>query len=111
MKFQLVGNTKIIVIVILVVILLFVIGCTLGVCCKKNKAENSMDNFENGCAKEYNYQDPNFKNQRYFHYDNIGRLVPSNPVHVNREVVQSALLGNGDLDTIFGDAKKKRQSP
>lgn len=69
----------------------------------------NKENFEDGCLKEANYDDPNFANQRFFHYDNIDHLIPSDPVHVPKDVVQTALMNNEDIDSYFGFAKKKTQ--
>jgi len=103
-----VGNnvSSVFVIVLIAVILLVVVGCVFGFYCFGNKKEN----FENGCAKEVNFQDPNFANERFFHYDNIDNLISSDPVHVPRDVLQKALLSKDEIDNEFGDAKKKRQS-
>ena len=75
----------------------------------------------NDCQKDMTYDDVNFKNERFFHYDNTDKLIPSDPVHVPREVLNAALMGKDEIDGVFlgneevvddmyfGDAKKKRQ--
>ena len=67
------------------------------------------ESFEDGCLKDANYDDPNFANQRFFHYDHIDHLISSDPVHVPKEVLQTALMSNEDVDSYFGNAKKKTQ--
>ena len=61
----------------------------------------------NGCPLDKNLQDPNFLNQRFFHYNNTNKLVPTYPVHVDRDVVTSALYEGREMDSYFGSAKKK----
>jgi len=63
--------------------------------------------FENGCNRQDNFNDPKFLNQRFFHFNNTDQLVSTDPVHVDRQVVQSALLDGRDMDGYFGGAKKK----
>lgn len=91
---------KFFIIVGLAVILIIVVGCVLGYFCVRKS-----EPFSNGCQMEYNFNDPNFKNQRFFHYNNIDRLVPSDPIHVPREIVDYELNGSDDS----GSAKKKTQ--
>jgi len=98
------NGSSVFIIVALAVILLIVFGCVFGFFYFGKK-----ENFDNGCRQNKTYDDPNFKNERFFHYDNIDRLVSSDPVHVPREVVESALYSKDDADNYFGDAKKKRQ--
>jgi len=72
---------------------------------KRDKSES----FQNGCVQEQNFDDPNFANKRFFHYDNIDNLIASDSVHVPREVVESALMSDSDISAYFGDVKKKTQ--
>lgn len=88
--------------VVIAVILLLIFGCVFGFFCILNRGSES---FENGCVKALNYDDKNFRNERFFHYDNIDRLISSDPVHVSREDVDSVMM-DGDES---GYAKKKRQ--
>lgn len=59
------------------------------------------------CTREDNFNDPKYLNQRFFHYNNTDQLVATDPVHVDRQVVQSALLDGKDMEGHFGFAKKK----
>ena len=96
--------SSVFVIVALAIILLIVFGCVFGYFCY-----NKNENFDNGCKQKKTYDDPNFKNERFFHYNNTDRLVPTDPIHVPREIVNHALYTKDDVDNYFGDAKKKRQ--
>ncbi len=100
MKF---GGSSLFVCVVLAIILLLVFGCVFGIYCFGKKNEG----FGNGCAREVNFQDPNFLNQRYFHYDNIDKIVASDPVHVPKEVLNNALMSGEDVSCGFGESKKK----
>jgi hypothetical protein len=92
--------------VVIAIILLLIFGCVFGFFCILNRKSES---FDNGCVKDLNYDDSNFKNERFFHYDNIDKLVSSDPIHVSQGVLGDALLNGQDVDKYFGDAKKKRQ--
>ena len=89
-------------ILLIAIALILVFSCVFGYFCIINwKSEK----FENGCVRENNFNDPNFRNERFFHYDNINRIVPSDPIHMTREDVESVMFSDGDS----GCAKKKRQ--
>ena len=76
-------------IVLLAIILLIVFACLFSwFCWKSKKTEGFID-------------------ERYFHYDNIGKLVPTDPPHVTRDVVQDALLNGEEIDNYFRSGKKK----
>lgn len=104
MKF---GGSSLFVCVVLAIILLLIFGCVFGIYCFGRKKENFGNG--NGCAREINFQDPNYLNERFFHYDNIDKIVSSDPVHVPREVVDNALMSGEDVSCGFGDSKKKSQ--
>ena len=90
-------------VLIVLLLVILVVGCVYGF--KFWKKEN----FENGCVKEANYDDPNFRNERFFHYDNTDQLIASDPVHVTRDVLENALMTGEDMSGYFGDVKKKTQ--
>ena len=48
-----------------------------------------------------------FMEEQYFHYDNIGKFIPTDPPHVNRDVLRDALLDGEELNSYFGSGKKK----
>ena len=76
-------------IVLLAIILLIIFSCLFSwFCWKSKKTEEFID-------------------ERYFHYDNIGKLIPTDPPHVNRNVVQDALMNSEEMDSYFGSVKKK----
>jgi hypothetical protein len=76
-------------IILLAIILLIIFGCLFSwFCWKSKKTEEFID-------------------ERYFHYNNIGKLIPTDPPHVTRNVVQDALMDGEEINTYFGSAKKK----
>jgi hypothetical protein len=48
-----------------------------------------------------------FIDERYFHYNNIGNLIPTDPPHVSRDVLQDALMDGKEISDYFGSGKKK----
>ena len=76
-------------IVLLAIILLIIFSCLFGWFCWKSKKTEG------------------FHDERYFHYDNIGNIVPTDPPHVTRNVVQDALMNSEEMDSYFGSVKKK----
>lgn len=93
--------------IILFILLIIIFACVFSInfkCgCKKEPFDGST------CTQDPNLNDPNFLNQRFFNYDNINKLVPSDPVHVPRSVVDTALLSGTDMIENFDCAKKKTQ--
>jgi predicted negative regulator of RcsB-dependent stress response len=76
-------------IVLLAIILLIIFSCLFGwFCWKSRKTEGFVD-------------------ERYFHYDNIGNLIPTDPPHVTRNVVQDSLMNGEEMNSYFGSVKKK----
>ena len=76
-------------IVLLAIILLIIFSCLFGwFCWKSRKTEGFVD-------------------ERYFHYDNIGNLIPTDPPHVTRNVVQDSLMNGEEMSRYFGSVKKK----
>jgi predicted negative regulator of RcsB-dependent stress response len=76
-------------IVLLAIILLIIFACLFGWFCWKSKNTES------------------FIDEQYFHYDNIGKLIPTDPPHVNREVLEDALLDGEEIDSYSRSGKKK----
>lgn len=97
------GNTTFSIVLcafLLLIILFCIFGVFWGRRCQTEK-------FDNGCPLDKNFQDPNFLNQRFFHYNNTNKLVATDPIHVDRNVVESALYDGKDMDDHFGSVKKK----
>ena len=90
-------------VVLLAILLLIIFFCIFSTIWNKQPLEQ----FDNGCPLDKNFQDPNFLNQRFFHHNNINKLIPTDPIHVDRNVVQSALFEGQDMEQYFGSAKKK----
>jgi|688.fasta_scaffold516703_2 hypothetical protein len=74
--------------VLLAIILLILFACLFGWFCWKSKKTES------------------FINSQYFHYDNIDKLIPNDPPHVTRNVLQDALLDGEEL-SYYESVKKK----
>ena len=55
--------------IVLGVIILILFGCVIGIFCSRNKRVR-YENFQT-CEPENNLDDPNFRNQRFFKYDNV----------------------------------------
>jgi len=76
-------------VVLLAIILLIIFACLFSwFCWKSRKTEGFID-------------------ERYFHYDNINKLVPTDPPHVTKNVLEVALMDGKEIDNYFGSAKKK----
>ena len=97
------GNTTFS-IVLCAILLLIIFFCIFSYTMQRRPIEN----FDNGCPLDKNFNDPNFLNQRFFHYNNTNKLIPTDPIHVDRNVVQSALYDTEDMDQHFESVKKKR---
>ena len=48
-------------------------------------------------------------NDRFFQKNNIGKEVPTNPVHVLPDVLEGSLMTSDEVNAYFGSAKKKTQ--
>lgn len=90
-------------IVLFAILLLIIFFCFFGSFWYKSY---QAERFDNGCQLQ-NFNNPNFLNQRFFHNNNIDKLVATDPVHVERNVVQSALFNEQDMNDYFGSTKKK----
>jgi len=75
--------------VLLAIILLIIFACLFGwFCWKSKKTEGFID-------------------EQYFHYDNIDKLIPTDPPHVDRKVLQDALLDGKEITSYSRSMKKK----
>jgi hypothetical protein len=63
----------------------------------KNIARQPIEGFDNG-----------IKNDKFFQINNIGKEVPTDPVHVHTNVLEGSLMTADEIDSYFGSAKKKR---
>ncbi len=46
---------------------------------------------------------------KFFQKNNIGKVVPTNPVHDHVDVLEGSLMTPDQIDAYFGSAKKKTQ--
>ena len=76
-------------IVLLAIILLIIFACLFSWFCWKSKNNEG------------------FIDERYFHYNDINHLVPTDPIHVKKNVLEDALMYGEEIDSYFGSAKKK----
>ena len=58
--------------------------------------EEVNESFEN-CNKEPNFNDPNWRNNRFYQYSNVAKLEPTNPIHVPNQTINTVLLEHNDL--------------
>lgn len=98
------GVSSVFAIVLFAIALILIFGCVFGFFHLRGCKSES---FHSGCINAPNFNDPNFKNERFFHYDNINNLVASDPVHVSKDVLENSLMTAEDSDNYFGVAKKK----
>ena len=97
--------------VFLVIIIVILLGCAFGFFCRTRQRKNNVERFD-PVTRDANFDDPNWKNNRFFRYDNIGRLVPTDPVHVDADVLNTTLCEHDDLEKRFGNnvVSKKKQT-
>ena len=46
---------------------------------------------------EPNYYDPDWKNNRYFNFNNVSKLQPTDPIHVRNQTINTVLMDHNDL--------------
>ena len=99
--------------IFLMIVIIVLLGCVLGFFCSRRTRNvrnvAPMENFDTN-TRDVNFEDPNWRNNRFFHYDNIGRLVSTDPAHVDEEGFNAALLEHDDMEQKFGNnmvSKKK----
>lgn len=86
-------------IALIVILVLIIVACILWyMFYKPNKiVRQPIEGFDDGT-----------KNDRFFHINNIGKEVPTDPVHVPVDVLEGSLMTADQIDAYFGSAKKKR---
>ena len=86
-------------IALIVILVLIIVACILWyMFYKPNKIVlQSIEGFDDGT-----------KNERFFQINNIGKEVPTDPVHVHTNVLEGSLMTADEIDSYFGSAKKKR---
>ena len=86
-------------IALIVILVLIIVACILWyMFYKPNKiASQPIEGFDDGT-----------KNERFFQINNIGKEVPTDPVHVHTNVLEGSLMTADEIDSYFGSAKKKR---
>ena len=89
-------------IALIVILVLIIVACILWYMYYKNP---------NVIVRQQNTEefDNNHNNQRFFQTNNIGKEVPTDPVHVHTDVLEGSLMTAEQIDDYFGSTKKKRQ--
>ena len=88
-------------IALIIILVLIIVACILWYMLYKPKKEvvvRSVEEF----SDEIN-------NLKFFQKNNIGKVVPTNPVHVPVDVLKGSLMTPDQIDAYFGSAKKKTQ--
>ena len=57
--------------------------------------EEVNESFQN--PGEPNYYDPDWKNNRYFNFNNVSELEPTDPIHVKNQTINAVLMNHEDL--------------
>jgi len=86
-------------IALIIILVLIIVACILWYMLYKPKKEVVPESFE-GCSDEIN-------NLKFFQKNNIGKEVPTDPVHVPVDVLEGSLMTADQIDAYFGSAKKK----
>lgn len=86
-------------IALIIILVLIIVACILWYMLYKPKkiVRQSIEGFDNG-----------IKNDKFFQINNIGKEVPTDPVHVHTNVLEGSLMTADEIDSYFGSAKKKR---
>jgi len=86
-------------IALIIILVLIIVACILWYMFykPKNIVRNPIEGFDNG-----------IKNDKFFQINNIGKEVPTDPVHVHTNVLEGSLMTTDEIDSYFGSAKKKR---
>ena len=86
-------------IALIIILVLIIVACILWyMFYKPNKiVRQPIEGFDDGT-----------KNDRFFQKNNIGKEVPTDPVHVPVDVLEGSLMTADQIDAYFGSAKKKR---
>lgn len=86
-------------ITLIIILVLIIVACILWyMFYKPNKiVRQPIEGFDDGT-----------KNEKFFQINNIGKEVPTDPVHVHTNVLEGSLMTADEIDCYFGSAKKKR---
>ena len=86
-------------IALIIILVLIIIACILWYVFYKPRpiVRQSVEGF----SDEIN-------NLKFFQKNNIGKEVPTNPVHVPVDVLEGSLMTSDQMNAYFGSAKKKR---
>ena len=88
-------------IALIVILVLIIVACILWYMFYKNPniigSKQKTEGFDNN------------NNQRFFQTNNIGKEVPTDPVHVHTDVLEGSLMTAEQINDYFGSTKKKRQ--
>ena len=88
-------------IALIIILVLIIVACILWYMLYKPKKEVHVRSVE-GFSDEIN-------NLKFFQKNNIGKVVPTGPVHVPVDVLEGSLMTPDQIDAYFGSAKKKTQ--
>jgi len=86
---------------VIIILVLIIIACILWYMLYKPKNEVFLRSVE-GFSDEIN-------NLKFFQKNNIGKEVPTDPVHVPVDVLEGSLMTADQINAYFGSAKKKTQ--
>jgi len=89
-------------IALIIVLVLIIVACILWYMYYKNPNIIVRQQTE-----EFANDDDN--NQKFFQKNNIGKEVPTDPVHVQTDVLEGSLMTAEQINDYFGSTKKKRQ--
>ena len=86
-------------IALIIILVLIIIACILWYVFYKPRpiVRQSVEGF----SDEIN-------NLKFFQKNNIGKVVPTDPVHVPVNVLEGSLMTSDQINAHFGSAKKKR---
>ena len=87
-------------IALIIILVLIIVACILWYMFYKPKKE-VLDRSVEGFSDEINHL-------KFFQKNNIGKEVPTDPVHVPVDVLEGSLMTADEIDSYFGSAKKKR---
>jgi short subunit fatty acids transporter len=88
-------------IALIIILVLIIVACILWYMLYKPKKEVVPESVES-FSDEIN-------NLKFFQKNNIGKEVPTDPVHVPVDVLEGSLMTADQIDAYFGSAKKKTQ--
>lgn len=88
-------------IALIIILVLIIVACILWYMLYKPKKYVIPDSVE-GFSDEIN-------NLKFFQKNNIGKEVPTDPVHVPVDVLEGSLMTADQINAYFGSAKKKTQ--